>query len=170
MLKRFVFPMKKTRLTTTPPSLSPPPVCPLNTSPCVRSTRPRVCRHHAHTCFDTFARGTSTHGDVLNVHTETCYGDTRVFQRVAHHTPHTTPHTHHTTTQDATYHTTTTRQQHLTLTETERNRDRQRHRREERREKREEREERRFIFSVVMHGRSLFMECFVLLNPSRPIP
>ena len=31
--------------------------------------RPRLCRHHAHTCFNTCARGAGTHGDVLNVHT-----------------------------------------------------------------------------------------------------
>ena len=30
---------------------------------------PRLCRHHAHTCFNTCARGAGTHGDVLNVHT-----------------------------------------------------------------------------------------------------
>ena len=28
------------------------PVCPLKTSPCVRSKRPRVCRHHEHMCFN----------------------------------------------------------------------------------------------------------------------
>ena len=31
--------------------------------------RPRVCRHHAHMCFNMCARGAGTHGDVLNVHT-----------------------------------------------------------------------------------------------------
>ena len=43
-------------------------VCPLNTSPCVRSKRPRVYRHHAHTCFNMCARGARTHGDALNLH------------------------------------------------------------------------------------------------------
>ena len=49
------------------------PVCPLNTSPCVRSKRPRVYRHHAHTCCNMCARGAGTNGDVLNVHTETFF-------------------------------------------------------------------------------------------------
>ena len=66
--------------------------------------RPRVCRHHAHMlkhvcawCPYTRARFERTHGDVLSGHT-----------------PHTTPH-----------HTTTTRPQHHTETETEKE-DRQR--------------------------------------------
>ena len=53
------------------------PVCPLHTSPCVRSIRLRVYRHHAQTCFNMFAwcrltrrRIERTHGDVLNQHTE----------------------------------------------------------------------------------------------------
>ena len=49
------------------------PVCPLNTSPCVRSKRPRVYWHHAHTCFNMCARAAGTNGDVLNVHTETFF-------------------------------------------------------------------------------------------------
>ena len=57
-----------------------PPVCPLKTSPCVRSKRPRVCRHHArmkHVCaWCWYTRG------VLNVHT----GFSTFFQRAATHT------------------------------------------------------------------------------------
>ena len=48
-------------------------VCPLNTSPCVRSKRPRVYRHHAHTCWNTCARGAGANGEVLNVHTVTFF-------------------------------------------------------------------------------------------------
>ena len=32
----------------------------------------------------------------------------------------------------------------------------------------EKREDRRFISNVVVHGRSMFMECFVLFIPSTP--
>ena len=53
------------------------PVCPLNTSPCGRSQRRRVCRHHANMCFNmcawcwyTRGRFERTHGDVLSGHTE----------------------------------------------------------------------------------------------------
>ena len=49
------------------------PVCPLNTSPCVRSKRPRVYRHNTHTCFNMCARGAGKNGDVFNVHTEAFY-------------------------------------------------------------------------------------------------
>ena len=56
-------------------------VCPLNTSPCVRSKRPRVYRHHAHPCLKHMcARGAGTNGEVLNVHTGTFFiGKTSVF-------------------------------------------------------------------------------------------
>ena len=63
-----------------------------NRSPCVRSKCPRVYRHHAHTCFNMCARGAGTHGDILNVHTETCLVDTLGFQRATH-----THHDHNTT-------------------------------------------------------------------------
>ena len=68
-------------------------------SPCVRSKRPRVYRHHAHMsyhmcawCRYTRGRFERTHGGVLNVHT----GVFHIFQRAAthKHTPH-TPDTHH---------------------------------------------------------------------------
>ena len=79
--------------------LSHAPVCRFKTSPCVPSKRLRVCRHHAHMCFNMCAwcrytrtrawcrqtrrRSERTHGDVLN--------STNVFfQRVTPHT--TTPH------------------------------------------------------------------------------
>ena len=68
-------------------------VCPFN-PPCVRSKRPRVYRHHAHMCFNMFARCRHTrrrfectHGDVLHGHT--------LFS--ACHTTHRTAHTHHNT-------------------------------------------------------------------------
>ena len=47
-----------------------PAVCPFKTSPCVRSKRPRVCRHHAHMlknvsawCWYTRGRSEWTHGE-----------------------------------------------------------------------------------------------------------
>ena len=94
--KNTCFTYEKTRLTTTPPSPSPLPVCPLHTSLCVRSIRLRVCRHHAHIlehvcawCRYTQGRFERTHGDVLSGHTGFS----------ACHTPHTTPQhkTQHTT-------------------------------------------------------------------------
>ena len=53
------------------------PMCPLNTSPCVCSKRPRVYRHHAQTCFNMSARGAGTHGDVLSGHTGRVGGEER---------------------------------------------------------------------------------------------
>ena len=44
-------------------------VCAFNTSPCVRSKRPRVYRQHAHMFFSC-GHVAGTHGDVLNAHTE----------------------------------------------------------------------------------------------------
>ena len=43
------------------------PVCRLKTLSCVDSKRPRVCRQHAHMLFSMCA---GTHGDVLDLHTE----------------------------------------------------------------------------------------------------
>ena len=83
------------------------------TSPCVRSKRPRLFRHHAHTCFNMCARGAGTNGDVLNAHMETCWVDTRSFSSVPHHT--TTQHN----------------------TETDRDRDRERQRKRKRQRKRD---------------------------------
>ena len=45
------------------------PVCRLKTPPCVHSKRP-VYAGNTRTCFSTCARGAGTHGEVLNVHTE----------------------------------------------------------------------------------------------------
>ena len=118
--KTRVLHVKNTRLTTTP-SLPPSPVCPSNTSPCVRPNRPRVCQHHAHilkhvctwvvpvhTDGDVFER---THADVLSGHTG--------FFSVSHTTPNTHHNTRHDTTQhDTPQHTTTTRPPHHTETET----------------------------------------------------
>ena len=87
--------------------------------------------------------------------------DTRVFQRVTHHT--TTQHkTQHTATQQHDHNTSRKQRQRETETETE---DGDRKRREEE-ERREEREEGRFIFSVVVRGHSHLMECFLLFIPS----
>ena len=44
-------------------------VCTMKTPPCVHSKRPRVYRQQAH-MFHTCGLGAGTHGDVLNVHTE----------------------------------------------------------------------------------------------------
>ena len=75
------------------PSLLLSPVCPSNTSPCLRPKRPCVCRHHAHIlkrvctwCQCTRGRFERTHGDVLSGHT--------AFFSVSHTTHH-TAHTHH---------------------------------------------------------------------------
>ena len=128
-------------------------VCRFKTAPCVHSKRPRICRHHAHMlkhvcawCRYTRGRGRfeRTHGDVLSGHTG--------FFSVSHTT-------HHTTTQDTTYHNTTptTRPQHHTEKEHRERTQRKKTEEEDRdRERRgdEREEERRFIFSVVVHGRS----------------
>ena len=111
---------------------------PLASSPCVRSKRPRVCWHQM---YKPCGRVACIHGDLLNVHTVTCWIYTKFFSmpHTTHtHTPHTTHHTtpHHTTTHT---HTTTPHthnsapqqppppQQH-TETETERDREWQRKR------------------------------------------
>ena len=54
-----------------------PPVCRYKTSPCVGSKRIRVYRQNARMC-STCARFASTHGSVLNVHTETFLTNTRI--------------------------------------------------------------------------------------------
>ena len=69
------------------------PVCPSKTSPCVRSTRPRVYRHHAHMCFNMCAWCRHTRGR---------------FERATPHRTHT--HTHTTTTTTDTTTDTTRRQ------------------------------------------------------------
>ena len=103
-----------------------------NTSPCVRSKRLRLYRHNAHTCFNMCARGAGTHGDVLNVHTETCLVDTLGFQRVTR-THHDHNDTHNTTQQHD--HNTTQRQRQRQR-ETDRDRERRQGQREKRRRKR----------------------------------
>ena len=59
--------------------------------PCVHSERPCVYQYHAH-MFDTCGRGTGTHGDVLNVHTDGVLNVYTVPQ------PPLPQHTHNTTT------------------------------------------------------------------------
>ena len=187
--------MKNARLTTNLPPSS---------TPCVRSKRPRVYRHHAHTCFNMCAwcrykrgRFGRTHGDVLSGHagffsvshhtthhTHTTTQDTTQHDTPQHSTatrPHNTPQhttTHHNTPQHTTTHHNTpqhnmthhnTPQQHdrnNTRRQRDRERERQRKKTEDktRQDNRRERE-RRFIFSVVVHGRSLLMECFFWLIP-----
>ena len=115
-----------------------------------------VCSGTTGTCVSTCARGAGTHGDVLNLRTEVFFC---VPSRATHHTTHTTQHN---TTQ---HHTTRRQRQRDTETEktgTEREEkteeERQDKRREDKRRQDKTREERRFIFSVVMHGRFLLME------------
>ena len=96
-----------------PPPLPPPPslpthptphprvsiqdasVCTFNTFPCTLAP--------TRTCISTCARGAGTHGDVVNVHTEASWMDTRGFFNVSHHnttTRHNTPRPqHHTETE-----------------------------------------------------------------------
>ena len=52
------------------------PVYTFKTPPCVHSKRPRVYRHHAH-MYETCGLAAGTHGNVLNVHTEAFWMDTR---------------------------------------------------------------------------------------------
>ena len=116
------------------------------TCPCVRSKPPRLYRHHAHMCFNMCARGAGTHGDVLNVHTGTCWVDTRSFE-ACHTLTHINTHTQHNTTQhNTTQHNTT---QHITTTtprgerETETNRDRERRQGQREEKTEEERQDKR---------------------------
>ena len=94
-----------------------------------------VCRHHAHVCFNTCARGAGIHGDVLNVHTGTFLDGHTGFFSVSH--THQTQH-----------------QRNVTRRRTEREREkRQRKRREKRRReeggrrKREEKEEKNSVLT-----------------------
>ena len=134
------------------------------TSPCVRSKRPRVFRHHAHMCFNmcawcryTRGRFESTHGGFF-------------LRARPRYTPHHTKHTHtHQTNRTPTRNNTRRQRQRQTETEKE-DRDRERRedgrgetredgrgetRQEKRRQKKtrqDKRRERRFMFSVVVHG------------------
>ena len=134
--------MKKHEADDLPPSLpSLPTLSPSPSTVCTFKTSPCMPAPRAHV-ENTCARGAGRHG-VFNV-------------------SHTTPHTHHTTT----HHNNTTTTPHG-----DRDRDRQsqgeKRRRKRRRQenRREKREQRRVIFTVVVHGRSLLMECFFLLIP-----
>ena len=98
-------------------------VCPFQ-NPRVSVRNVSVCTFK--TSFPVYS-GTSdagSHGDVLNVHTETFWTDTRGFSAC-----HTTPHRTHTTTQDTRHNTqdnTTTTTTTTTTTHGDRDRDRQR--------------------------------------------
>ena len=114
-----------------------PSVCGFKTTPCVRSNRLRVHRHHAYMfqhmcawCRHTRGRFERTHGHVLSGHT----GFSAFFFSVPQHTQththtHQTHHDHQTTPrpQRHTPHNT----QHHTETEREKERDRERERRED---------------------------------------
>ena len=109
------------------------PVCGFKTSPCVRSKRPRVYRHHAHMfqhmcawCRHSRRRFQCTHGGVLEANT-----GFSTFFSVPQHTHTHTPHQAHTTTTNNTTTTTTRR-------ERERERDRERGTEKERQEKMKE--------------------------------
>ena len=125
-----------------------------------------VCSGTTRTFVSTCVRGAGTHGDVLNVHTETCLLDTLGFQRVTR-THHDHNDTHNTTQQHD--HNTTQRQRQR-QTETDRDRERRQGQREKRRRKRRDktREERRFILQCGGAWPFQLMECFVLFIPSTP--
>ena len=133
--------MKNARLTTN--SLPP------SSTPCVRSKRPRVYRHHAHTCFNMCAWCRYTRGRFGRTHKDVLSGHTGFFSAARpHHTPHTHTTTQDTTQDDTPQHTTATRPQQHTETETCRDRERERDR--ERRQRRQDnrREKRDDSFSV----------------------
>ncbi len=65
----------------------PPPVCPLkHVAICTFNNVP-VRTGTTRTCVSTCSRGARTHGDVLNVHTETFRVDTQGFHGATQHTP-----------------------------------------------------------------------------------
>ena len=162
-------------------------VCTFKTSPCVPAPRAHVEKHvdvvPVHTgTFWTYTRGgvsESTYGffSVLCVsHTKhTPRPPTTPHRTHTHHRHHMHSHTH------KTQHNITnniTRRHRQRETEKE-GREREEKMKEERQDKttehkrrqdntKEKREDRRLVFNVVVHGRSLLMECFVLLNPSTP--
>ena len=117
------------------------PVCGFKTSPCVRSKRPRVYRHHAHIfqhmyawCRHTRGRFECTHGGVLE-------DQNMFFPRFS---ACRNSHTHQTitTTTNNTTTTTTHTTQHNTQHHTEKERDRERQRETER-DRERQREERK---------------------------
>ena len=117
-----------------------------NVTVCTGTTRTHVstCVHVVPVHTGTFER---THGDVLSGHT-------------TQHTHHTTPRTH-TTPQHKTQHNTETETEKETEKEDKQREKRRRKRRDKTREEKTKedktREERRFIFSVVAHGRFLLV-------------
>ena len=129
-----------------------------------------VCTGTTHTCFNMCARGAGTHGDVLNVHTGTCGVDTRVFQRVTHHTPHTTHHTtHNNTTHNNTTHNNT---RHNTPQQHDHNTSRKQRQRERQRKKTEtEKEKRREKIHFQCGGAWLFFvdSSFISFSASWPV-
>ena len=126
------------------------PVCGVKTSPCERSKRPRVYRHHAYMfqhmcawCRHTGGRFECTQGGVL----EAKYGFFPRFSSVPQHTH--TPNTHHdhpprppNNTTTTTTHTTQHNTQHHTETERERERQREKERETEKERQRKRDRER----------------------------
>ena len=132
-----------------------PSVCGFKTSPCVRSKRPRVYRHHAYMfqhmcawCRHTRGRLECTHGDVLNLHTVTFLNPHTGFPRFFSVPQHTHTHQTHTTTtkqhhdHNDTHHTTQHNTQHHMETDRERERDRERETERDRERQRETERER----------------------------
>ena len=113
--------------------------CPENDpTPCVRSKRPHVYRHHAHMLKDVCAwfryirgRFERTHGGVLNRHTAP-----HTTPHTHTHREHTHTHTHHTTRQQHDYNTTRRQRQRE-------DRERRQRQREKRRRKRRRQDKRR---------------------------
>ena len=165
------------------------PVCTFKTSPCMPAPRAHMLKHVCAWCRHTRGRFERTHRDVLSGHTEfRSVSHTNTPHHTAH--THTTPQhktqlnttPQHNTTQHITTTTPHGDRERQRQTETEKeDRDWERRedgREEERQEKtkeekrrektkedkrRETREERRFIFRVVVHGRSQLVEWIVWL-------
>ena len=116
------FPMKNTRLTTSPPLTHAHRVYIQNVTVYAGTTR---------TCVSTCARGAGIHGDVFKF----THGDVSACHTTPHHT---TPHTPQHKTQDTTHNTNITQPQQPPKTEKE-----DREREEERRERRHRQREKR---------------------------
>ena len=156
------------RIGDDPPPLPPPCVHPKR-FPCLRSKRFRVYWHQAH-MFPTCGLGAGTHGDVLNLHTESVLNVCTVFfftffHRAATHQTHTTTTNDTTTTttpppQRHTPHNTTRRQKQR---ETEKERQDKKAREEKRRDEKEERRRREKKKETMNRDKQFFREC-----PSAP--
>ena len=143
MSKNTCFTNENTRLTTNPPSSSPLSLPLL--SPCVRPKRLRVCRHHAHVCFNmcagcrhTRGRFEWTHGGV----SESTYGFFLVFFSACQSTHTQTKHTARPPTSPRPQrHTPQQHDHNTTRRQTETDRYRQRHRKKTEKEREEKTKE-----------------------------